>query len=125
MDSEDRTVESRIAWLASRAHGIVTRGELLEASVTPTQIKRRVKRGDLIRVHRAVFRVGHQAPGVETRYHGTRHAWEQDHEREREARERGDEFRPYTWRDLVEDPEAMIRDVGELLGTPAIAPPQH
>ena len=27
------------------------------------------------------------------RYHGTRHAWERDRQREREARSRGDEFR--------------------------------
>jgi very-short-patch-repair endonuclease len=49
------------------------------------------------------------------RYHGTRHAWEQDHEREREARARGDEFRRYTWRDVVEDPEPMLADLRALL----------
>ena len=30
------------------------------------------------------------------RYHRSRHAWEQDRRREREARARGDEFRRYT-----------------------------
>lgn len=30
------------------------------------------------------------------RYHGSRHAWEQDRRREREARARGFEFRRYT-----------------------------
>jgi very-short-patch-repair endonuclease len=49
------------------------------------------------------------------RYHGTRHAWEQDHEREREARARGDEFRRYTWRDVAEDPEPMLGDLHALL----------
>src|SRR4051794_7604063 len=34
------------------------------------------------------------------RFHSTRHAWEQDYERERAARRRGDEFRRYTWRDV-------------------------
>jgi hypothetical protein len=49
------------------------------------------------------------------RYHGTRHAWEQDHEREREARARGDEFRRYTWRDVAEEPEPMLDDLRALL----------
>jgi very-short-patch-repair endonuclease len=54
------------------------------------------------------------------RYHATRHAFEQDREREREARARGDEFRHYTWRDVDEDPEPMIRDLRDLLGRPAL-----
>jgi len=49
------------------------------------------------------------------RYHGTRHAWEQDHDREREARARGDEFRRFTWRNVVEDPEPMLADLRGLL----------
>jgi very-short-patch-repair endonuclease len=49
------------------------------------------------------------------RYHGTRYAFEQDRQREREARSRGDEFRRYTWRDVVEDPEPMLRDLRALL----------
>jgi very-short-patch-repair endonuclease len=49
------------------------------------------------------------------RYHGTRHAWEQDRQRERDARTRGDEFRRYTWRDVVEDPEPMLADLRALL----------
>jgi very-short-patch-repair endonuclease len=49
------------------------------------------------------------------RYHGTRHAWEQDHEREREARARGDEFRRYTWTDVSEKTAAMIADLRAVL----------
>ncbi len=49
------------------------------------------------------------------RYHHTRHAWEQDRQREREARARGDEFRRYTWRDVDEDPEPMLADLRRLL----------
>ena len=49
------------------------------------------------------------------RYHGTRHAWEQDHEREREARARGDEFRRYTWTDVSEKTAAMLADLRGLL----------
>jgi very-short-patch-repair endonuclease len=47
--------------------------------------------------------------------HDTRHAWEQDRQRERQARARGDEFRRYTWRDVVEDPEPMLEDLRALL----------
>jgi hypothetical protein len=36
------------------------------------------------------------------RYHHSRHAWEQDRRREREARALGDEFRRYTYGDVFE-----------------------
>jgi very-short-patch-repair endonuclease len=49
------------------------------------------------------------------RYHGSRHSWEQDREREREARARGDEFRRYTWRDVAQNPEPMLADLRALL----------
>ncbi len=47
------------------------------------------------------------------RFHRSRHAWEQDRRREREARARGDEFRRYTYGDVVEEPRYML---GELRG---------
>jgi very-short-patch-repair endonuclease len=50
------------------------------------------------------------------RYHHTRHAWEQDRQREREARARGDEFRRYGWADVTEEPERMLADLRSLLG---------
>ena len=42
------------------------------------------------------------------RYHQSRHAWEQDRRREREAHARGDEFRRYTYGDVFEDPRLML-----------------
>jgi very-short-patch-repair endonuclease len=48
-------------------------------------------------------------------YHGTRHAWERDITRERDARARGDEFRRYTWLDVAEDPEPVLADLRSLL----------
>jgi very-short-patch-repair endonuclease len=54
------------------------------------------------------------------RYHHSRHAWEQDRQREREARARGDEFRRYTWLDVAEEPEPMLADLGRLLGRPGL-----
>jgi very-short-patch-repair endonuclease len=49
------------------------------------------------------------------RFHHTRHAFEHDRQREREARARGDEFRRYTWFDVDEEPEPMLADLRALL----------
>jgi very-short-patch-repair endonuclease len=49
------------------------------------------------------------------RYHSSRHAWEQDRRREREARARGDEFRRYTYGDVFETPEPMLAELSVLL----------
>ena len=45
------------------------------------------------------------------RYHRSRHAWEQDRHREREARARGDEFRRYTYGDVLDDPRLMLDEL--------------
>jgi very-short-patch-repair endonuclease len=45
------------------------------------------------------------------RYHHSRHAWEQDRRREREARARGDDFRRYTYGDVFESPGAMLAEL--------------
>jgi hypothetical protein len=54
-------------------------------------------------------------------FHNSRHAWEQDRRREREARARGDEFRRYSYGDVLEDPRYMLRELRALLSpnTPA------
>jgi predicted transcriptional regulator of viral defense system len=54
------------------------------------------------------------------RYHHSRHAWEQDRRREREARARGDEFRRYTYGDVFEAPRLMLGELRALV--PAIRP---
>jgi hypothetical protein len=51
--------------MASAAHGVVTRAELLRAGVTVAEIRTRLGRGALITVYRGVYRVGHSAPSVE------------------------------------------------------------
>lgn len=51
------------------------------------------------------------------RYHHTRHAWEQDRRRAREARARGDEFRRYTYGDVLEEPRLMLAELRALLKT--------
>ena len=65
---QDRTVEMKVARLATRAHGVVTRIELLAAGITPDEIRQRMRRGALIPVYRGVYRVGHRAPGLESDY---------------------------------------------------------
>jgi very-short-patch-repair endonuclease len=50
------------------------------------------------------------------RYHSSRHAWEKDRQRERDAYARGDEFRRYTWTDVVERPEVVLRELRPIIG---------
>jgi predicted transcriptional regulator of viral defense system len=50
------------------------------------------------------------------RYHSSRHAWEQDRKRERQARARGDDFRRYTSDDVIEDPRALLKELGPIIG---------
>jgi hypothetical protein len=57
-----------VARIASRSHGVVTRGELLAAGVSRHEITQRLATGTLLREHPGVYRVGHRAPSVEARY---------------------------------------------------------
>jgi len=68
MQPRDATVEQTLARLARASHGVVARAELVRAGVTPEEIKQRVRRGALLREHRAGYRVGHRAPSVDARY---------------------------------------------------------
>jgi hypothetical protein len=63
-----RTADRVIRELASRAHGVVTRSELVDAGLTTDEVKRRREKGLLIPIHRGVYRVGHHAPSLEARY---------------------------------------------------------
>jgi very-short-patch-repair endonuclease len=56
------------------------------------------------------------------RYHRSRHAWEQDRRRDREARARGDEIRRYTWGDVFEAWRPMLAELAGLLATQPPAP---
>ena len=49
------------------------------------------------------------------RYHSSRHAWELDRRREREAYARGDDFRRYTYGDVFEQPRPMLRELRSVL----------
>ena len=68
--------------------------------------------------HRLTVEPGHTRPegvGPSYRYHHTRHAWEQDRRREREAHARGDEHRRFTYGDVFEDTRQMLAELRGLL----------
>jgi len=50
------------------------------------------------------------------RFHNSRHSWQQDRRREREAHTRGDQHRRYTWEDVNDDPRLMLAELAGLLG---------
>jgi hypothetical protein len=62
------TAERKLARMASHAHGVVTRAQLLRAGISAEQIRQRLRRGALLPVYRGVYRVGHRAPSVEANY---------------------------------------------------------
>src|SRR4051794_5171585 len=68
MDTRSRPAEQVLAASARRAHGVVTRAELLAAGLSDTEIRHRVRKGPLIRQYAGVYRVGHAAPSVDASY---------------------------------------------------------
>jgi hypothetical protein len=63
-----RTVEQKVAFIAARTHGVVTRTALLRAGMTRHEINGRLGKGSLLREYKGVYRVGHRAPSIEARY---------------------------------------------------------
>jgi hypothetical protein len=58
------------------------------------------------------------------RFHNSRHSWEMDRRREREARRgRDDEFRLYSFADVFEDPSYMLWELRKLLTAPSTGTP--
>jgi hypothetical protein len=49
------------------------------------------------------------------RYHNSRYSWEQGLQREREARRRGDEFRRFSWEDVMNDQRYMLAELRKFL----------
>jgi hypothetical protein len=49
------------------------------------------------------------------RFHNSRHTWERDRQREREAYARGDQHRRYTYGDVFDEPDLMLAELRGLL----------
>jgi hypothetical protein len=62
------TVERLIGRFAFSAHGLVSRRQLLRADVSEGQIRSRLASGALLVEYPGVYRVGHRAPSLESRY---------------------------------------------------------
>ncbi len=61
MGSKLDTLDSALTRIAERQHGLVTRAQLGECGLSPNAIALRIKRGQLHRIHRGVYAVGHRA----------------------------------------------------------------
>jgi Protein of unknown function (DUF559) len=61
-------VDTRVAAIAGRQHGVIKRRQLLAAGLTDSAVCRRVERGLLHRVFIAVYAVGHPALSRESRW---------------------------------------------------------
>src|SRR4051812_23782877 len=68
MRGQSGTVEEKIAAIAGRAHGVVTRAELLAAGLSSNGIDREIRKGLLIRQYPGVYRVGHAAPSIDASF---------------------------------------------------------
>jgi hypothetical protein len=64
MEGQDR----KLAAVAGRQHGNVTRAQLHRVGVSEGWIEKRLDEGALIRAYRGVYRVGHAAPSVKADY---------------------------------------------------------
>jgi very-short-patch-repair endonuclease len=63
MGSKLDTLDSALARIAERQHGVVTRAQLGGCGLSPNAVALRIKRGQLHRIHRGVYAVGHRALG--------------------------------------------------------------
>src|SRR4051812_41157731 len=68
MQGKDRKADAVIARIAARQHGLVTTEQVLGAGLTDQEIRTRVARGSLFRVHRGVYLVGHYTLTLDARY---------------------------------------------------------
>jgi very-short-patch-repair endonuclease len=86
---------------------------LLRRAGLPLPVTNRPARGRYVDCRWAEQRLTVELDGY--RYHSSRHAWELDRRREREAYARGDDFRRYTYGDVFEHPAAMLRELRRVL----------
>lgn len=87
--------------------------ELLKANKLPLPRTNRPAGGRLVDCRWPEQKLTVELDGY--RYHRSRHAFEQDRKRERQAYARGDQFRRYTWGDVVEHPAATLGELRAVL----------
>jgi very-short-patch-repair endonuclease len=63
---QSRGVDARIAEIAGRQHGVISREQLMALGLGKDAIQRRLRSGRLIRLHRSVYGVGHRNRSRET-----------------------------------------------------------
>lgn len=68
MDAKSDTPDLQVATVAARQHGVVTREQLEEGGLGSKAITIRVRKGQLHRLHRGVYAVGHRAPSHHRRW---------------------------------------------------------
>src|SRR3954463_9598218 len=68
MASKLDTPDARVAAVASRQHGVATRRQLEAAGLDSKKITPRARKGQLHRLHRGVYAVGHRAPSWHGRW---------------------------------------------------------
>lgn len=86
---------------------------MLKDARLPLPVTNRLAGGRLVDCRWPKHRLTVELDGY--RYHASRHAWELDRKREREAYARGDQFRRYTWGDVVEHPGPTLREPRSVL----------
>jgi hypothetical protein len=87
--------------------------QLLREAGLPLPVTNRPAGGRYVDCRWAEHRLTVELDGY--RFHSSRHAWELDRRREREAYARGDQFRRYTWGDVFERPAPMLREMRSVL----------
>lgn len=86
---------------------------LLKANKLPLPVTNRPKDGLFVDCRWPEHKLTVELDGY--RYHRSRHSWQQDRNRERDAYARGDQFRRYTWQDVVERPDPTLDELGAVL----------
>jgi very-short-patch-repair endonuclease len=89
--------------------------ELLRAEGLPLPVTNRSAGGRRVDYRWPEHRLTVELDGY--RFHSSRHAWERDRRREREAYARGDQFRRYTYGDVFEHRPQMLAELRGLLRT--------
>jgi hypothetical protein len=87
--------------------------DLLKHHKLPLPITNRPSNGLFVDCRWPAHRLTVELDGY--RYHRSRYAWGQDRQRERDARARGDEFRRYTWADVVEHRDPTVAELRAVL----------